>query len=124
MEKKAPKEPKVVFTAMSRHYFCYRMFITKFVLEREKIPISVFTLYDYFLLDTVSREFLIICNNALIRRVDELWVFGPLSDGVRAEIKIAKKAGKPIKYFRVSAPNSISEIKKAKGRIRDRKSQD
>ncbi len=107
---KVPNIP-VVFTAMSKHYFCFRMFITKYVLEQKKIPISVFTLFDYFLLDTVSREFLIKSNNVLVRRADELWVFGPISDGVREEIAIARKARKPITYFAIDTPNTIRQIK-------------
>jgi len=87
------------------------MFITKYALNRGKIPISTFTLFDYFLLDTVSREFLIESNNVLVRRADELWVFGPISDGVQAEIAIAREAKKPIRYFTIHPPNTIKKIK-------------
>ena len=47
-------------------------------------------MFSYFLLDTVDRKLLIAANNNLIKRSDELWVFGEKSDGVREEIKLAK----------------------------------
>lgn len=100
----------IVFAAMSKHFFCYRMFITKYVLEQGKIPISMFTLYDYFLLDTVDRQFMIESNNALVMRADELWVFGPISTGVQAEIDIAAEYKKPIRYYDVVRSNTIVEI--------------
>jgi len=45
-------------------------------------------------------------------RADELWVFGPVSDGVLAEIKLAKRLGKPIKYFKIINSKEIKEISK------------
>ncbi len=65
-------------------------------------------IFDYFLLDTVDRNLVREGNNNLIKRADELWVFGTVSDGVLAEIKIARKMDKPIKYFKIEA-NKIAE---------------
>jgi len=87
----------LIYTAMSKHYFYFKRHISKFVLENGAI--NPFMLFGYFLLDTVERDKIRDANNNIVKRVDELWVFGPISNGVLAEIRIAKKEGKPIKYF-------------------------
>ena len=38
--------------------------------------------------------------------------FGPVSDGVLEEIRLAKKEQKPIKYFAILKPKEIKEISK------------
>ena len=50
---------------------------------------------------TVDRNSLISANNDLIRRSDELWVFGEISDGVKEEIKLAESLNRQVKYFEV-----------------------
>ncbi len=45
------------------------------------------------MLDTTERD---ICRE---KKADEVWVFGKISDGVLAEIKIAKEIEKPTKFF-------------------------
>ncbi|MFB6181600.1 MAG: hypothetical protein ABEJ24_01760 [Candidatus Magasanikbacteria bacterium] len=52
----------------------------------------------------------------MVKRSDELWVFGQISNGVLAEIKIAQEMDKPIRYFKIKKPHEIvpadkSEIK-------------
>ncbi len=59
-------------------------------------------MYSYFLLDTVGRQALISANNQLIRRSDELWVFGPISTGVQKEVELAKSLNMPVKYFKTT----------------------
>lgn len=103
----------VVFAAMSKRSFCYRMFITRYILEAKRIPLTVFTLYDYFLLDTVDRKFMIEANNVLVARSNELWVFGPVSEGVAKEICVAESLGKPIRYFAIKKPHRLVEISKS-----------
>lgn len=50
--------------------------------------------------------------NELIRRSDELWVFGPISDGVKCEVELAKSLNRTIKYFEIdSETNEIRETK-------------
>ncbi len=75
-------------------------------------------MYSYFLLDTVDRKKLIRANNDLIRRSDELWVFGDISDGVSEEIKLAKQLNMPVKYL---VPNnhhqSFVEIKESEAQL-------
>lgn len=97
--KESPSFRKVVFAAMSKKSFYMREHIIKFILEKGFTPTCAFMMYSYFLLDTVERDSLLSANNELIRRSDELWVFGPISDGVRCEINLAEGLKKPTKYF-------------------------
>ena len=114
------KENKnLVYTAMSKHFFYFRMFISKFVLEKGKVPLNPFMVFDYFLLDSIPRELVIEGNNNLVKRADELWVFGQISNGVLAEILIAKEMGKPIKYFKIEKPHKIIEIEKEQAEFED-----
>ena len=96
-----PSFEKVVFAAMSKRNFFLREHIIKFVLEKGFTPTCAFMMFSYFLLDTVDRQALISANNGLIKRSDELWVFGEVSNGVQREIDLAKKLGLPIKYFKI-----------------------
>lgn len=69
-------------------------------------------IFEYFLLDSVERDTVRNANNNLVIRANELWVFGPVSDGVLAEIKLAKKLQKPIRYFSIVESKDIVEIQK------------
>ncbi len=98
---------KVVFAAMSKKTFYLREHIIKFILMQDFTPTCAFMMFSYFLLDTVDREALINANNELIRRSDELWVFGPVSNGVKEELKLAKTRNMPVKYFDCSGPGCV-----------------
>jgi hypothetical protein len=113
-------EKKVVFAAMSKKNFYLREHIIKFILQKNYSPTCAFMMYSYFLLDTVDRKKLISANNDLIRRSDELWVFGDISDGVGKEIILARKLGREVKYFKVIKRNlNFKEIveKEAKSEL-------
>ena len=103
---------KVVYTAISKHLFYFKEHISKFVLEQNCISLNPYMLFNYFLLDTVDRNKIRQANNNLARISDEIWVFGKISDGVLAEIKIAKESGKPIRYFKIIESREIKEIQK------------
>ena len=103
------KDRKLVYTAMSKHLAYFKDHIMKFVLEQDCVPLNPFS-FGYFLLDTVSRDLIREANNNLIKRADEVWVFGKVSDGVLAEIKLAKQMKKPIKFFKVIGSKEIKEI--------------
>ena len=105
------KDMKLIFTAMSKHLFYFRQHISKFVLERNCVPLNPFMSFEYFMLDTVDRDLIRNANNNLVMKADELWVFGPVSDGVLAEIKLAKSLNKPIRYFQVIDSKEIKEIR-------------
>ncbi len=107
------KEKKpIVYTALSKKYFYMRMFIVKYVLEQGKVPINPFMSFDYYLADIVDRDLIRNANNNLIVLADELWVFGPISNGVMAEIKQVKQLNKPVKYFLIENDKDIKETTK------------
>jgi hypothetical protein len=94
-------ERNVVFAAMSKRSFYLREHIIKFILQNGYTPTCAFMMFSYFLLDTVERRKLIRANNDLIKRSDELWVFGEISDGVQKEIDLAEMLKQKIRYFKV-----------------------
>lgn len=100
---------KVVFAAMSKNTFYLREHVIKYILEKGYTPTCAFMMFSYFLLDTVDRKALIEANNDLIRRSDELWVFGEISDGVREEIKLAKACKLPISYYKLTNDRNLFE---------------
>jgi len=106
------KNMKLIYTAISKHYFYFRMHISKFVLEQDCVPLNPFMIFEYFMLDTINRNIIRNANDNLVKRADELWVFGPISDGVLAEIMLAKQMNKPIKYFTIINSKEIKEIQK------------
>lgn len=105
------RDKPLVYTAMSKHLFYFRMFISAFVLEQGGVPLNPFMIFDYFLLDAVDHDLVREGNNNLVKRCDEVWVFGAVSDGVLAEIQIARGRGQIIRYF-VVAKQQIVEVAK------------
>lgn len=101
---------KLIYPAFSKKLFYFRAHISKFVLEKNGVPLNPFMIHEYFLLDTVDRDKIRESNNTLVARADELWVFGEVSNGVAAEIALAKKLEKPIRYFTVIESKEIKEI--------------
>lgn len=108
------QDKPLVYTAMSKHLFYYRMFISAFVLENGGVPLNPFMVFDYFLLDAVDRNLVREGNNNLVKRCDEIWVFGAISNGVLAEIQIANEKGKTVRYFAIEKPHKIVETNKEK----------
>lgn len=100
----------VVFTAMSKKYFYMRFFVTKFVLDQGAVPINPFASFDYFLLDAVERDTVRRANNTLVARADELWVFGDIADGVRAEVVQAWQQQKTVRFFVFRDDKHIYEV--------------
>ena len=100
----------VVFTAMSKKYFYMRLFVTKFALDQGVAPINPFASFDYFLLDAVERDTVRRANNTLVARADELWVFGDIADGVRAEIVQAWQQQKTVRFFAFRGDKHIYEV--------------
>lgn len=102
------KPMDLIFTAQSKNYFYCRDVLCQFVLEKGKLPINPFRVFDYFLSDRVGRDIIRQGNNQLIRICEELWVFGPIADGVLFEIALAKNQNKKIRFFSISS--SVNEI--------------
>ena len=106
-------DKKVVYTAQFAKNFHLRMLICKFVFDKGSVPLNPFTTFGYYLYELVERNLVRNANNNLLKRSDELWVFGEISDGIIAEVKIFKKLNKPIRYFDITnIPKKIVEIKK------------
>ncbi len=103
-------EMPLVYTAMSKKTAYFKTHISRFVLGQGKVPVNPFMLFDYFLLDTVERGRFYEANASIIKRADEFWVFGPVSDGVADEIKLAENEGKPVRFFMVFDSREIREI--------------
>lgn len=101
---------QLVYTAMSKHFFYFRMHISRYVLEQGKVPLNPFMLFDYFFVDSVERDLVRAANNSVVLRADQIWVFGPISNGVFAEILLARKADKPISYFKIEKPYKFIQI--------------
>jgi hypothetical protein len=116
---KLQKDKPLVYTALSKHLFYYRMFISKFVLEQGGVPLNPFMVFDYFLLDSVDRDLVREANNVVVKRSDEVWVFGAVSNGVLAEIKIAKDMGRTVRYFAIQKSHTIVECPKANVEMED-----
>ena len=93
------------------------MHISKFVLEQNCIPLNPYMLWEYFMLDALDRDKIREANNALVEKAEELWVFGEISDGVLAEIKLAEEKQKPIRYFAVIDSKEIKEISKEDAKL-------
>ncbi len=103
-------EPKkVIYTAQSRHLFYSRMLVCKYVFEKNAVPLNPFNVWGYFLDDLVDRDLVRQGNNNILRIVDEAWIFGPISNGVLAEIDYIIKLNKPLKFFSVGP--HIDDIK-------------
>ncbi len=100
---RALRRPKaLVYVAMSNRTFYWRQQLTKFVLDEGRVPITPFMMFDYYLLHTVPKELVREAMNNLIARCEEMWVFGPLSLGLKVQVGIAKRMRKPVRYFDIS----------------------
>ena len=98
------------YTAMSSKLFYYKTHISKFVLENSIIPLNPFTSFDYFLVDLVDRKHILEANFKLVSLSDELWTFDKISDGVQAEILMAKEKEKKVRNFKLIDKKEIKEI--------------
>lgn len=100
---------RTVFTAQSKNFFYCKDAICEFVLKNNMLPINPFMVFGYFLNDRVDRDLIRRGNNQLIQMCDELWVFGPIADGVLFEISLAKQLRKRVRFYKIGT--RISEIK-------------
>lgn len=95
------KNYPLVYPAYSKKNFYWQMHISQFCLEKKMVPLNPFMLFRYFLGDIVDRKLVYQANETIVRICDELWVFGPISDGVLKEIKIAKEEKRKVRYFKI-----------------------
>lgn len=118
IDKRLKTSRPIVFAAMSKRNFYLREHIIRYILKQGFTPTCAFMMYSYFLLDTVERARLIEANNDLIKRSDQLWVFGNISDGVAEEIKLAKELGQQIRYYCLDQfPEKVREIQEEDAKL-------
>ncbi len=84
---------------------------SRFVASRDCVPMCPHIYFTRFLDDNNEKERNKGLNLALqmLKRCKEMWVFGDvISEGMKSEIRVAKKRGIPIRYF-------TSDCKEVKG---------
>jgi len=72
----------------------------KYVTDQGFIPYAPHLLFTQFMDDTIpeEREAGMAMGREMLKRCDELWVFGEtISEGMAAEIELAKELGIPIR---------------------------
>lgn len=97
----------IVYPAYSKRNFYWQMHISQFCLQKRYIPLNPFMLFRYFLGDSVAREKVYTANNNIVKKCDELWSFGEISDGVLAEIKLKKNAKQPVRHYKIAQTNPV-----------------
>ena len=111
IKQSAVSKMPVVFTAQSKVFFYCRDAVCEYAFNNGCLPVNPFRIFDYFLGDRVDRDIIRNSNNEMISRCDELWVFGPIADGVLFEIARCKQLGIPIRFFNIATRASeIREI--------------
>ena len=70
------------------------------ICEKGWVPYAPHLLFPQFLNDDnpQDRGIGIKCGIAMLELMDEVWVFGEPTEGMRAEIKVAEDLGLPIVY--------------------------
>jgi hypothetical protein len=107
----------VIYPAYSKHDFYLHMHISKYCLEKRRIPLNPYMLFKYFLGDAVSREAVYQANASIVKMSDEIWTFGKVSDGVLDEIIMKKEQCGVVKYFESGLKNPTSFRRIAPGHV-------
>jgi hypothetical protein len=89
----------LVFTAHAAETAYLRERICAFALARQVVPVNPWMMGGYFLYGLVDKDLIRRANNNLLMRCDQLWVFGPPSDGVDVEVRWATRRGMPVRWF-------------------------
>lgn len=74
----------------------------RYVIKEGYMPVAAHLLYPQMLDDNnpADRELGLAFGMALLDLCDEVWVFGPVSRGMAAEIEEAKRLKKPLRCFK------------------------
>lgn len=83
-------------------------YYSKFAAGKGVIPIAPHLLFTQFMDEVTERDEAMEMNMSLVGRCKELWVFGEkISAGMKAEIEMAKKLRRKIRYF----SSDLEEVK-------------
>ncbi len=77
---------------------------SRFSVDRGTIPIAPHLLLPQYMEEETERDLAIQSDLEILKRCDELWVFGAekrLSPGMKAELDTAKGLGMVIRFFTV-----------------------
>lgn len=108
--------PKMVYTAYSKHHHYAAEMVSAYVLEQGCVPINPFMNFGYFLGDRVGRDLVRAANNTCVKRLDEVWHFGEVSDGAAVELRLAIEEGEAVSFYSIGKeianirPLNLSEI--------------
>lgn len=75
---------------------------SRFAVERGTVPVAPHLLFPQFIKEETERKLAMELDLALLKRCDEVWIFGVengVSDGMCAEIMSAGDNGQGIRYF-------------------------
>jgi len=74
----------------------------RFAVKKSVVPLAPHTMFTGFLDDTIpeEREAGLSLGLEILKRCNEMWVFGNrISEGMLAEMEVAKELNIPIRYF-------------------------
>ncbi len=91
----------LVYPAYSKRNFYWHMQISKYCIEKRTIPLNPFMLFRYFLGGSVPRKYIYEANNNIVYICNQVWCFGEISDGVLAEVEMAREEGKEVKFYKI-----------------------
>ncbi|MBU0953059.1 MAG: hypothetical protein KKA90_01405 [Nanoarchaeota archaeon] len=101
---------KTVYALFSRLNRKHKIHISKFVLDQGAIPSFPTIVEDFYntkpltTVETIAER-----KDAIVRRADEVWVFGEISDDILDDVLLARRLGKKLRYFD-GLPNMIAEV--------------
>ncbi len=75
---------------------------SRFAADNKTVPIAPHLLFPQFIKEESERDLALELDVELLRRCDEVWVFGienGISEGMAMEISNAGNAGQDIRYF-------------------------
>lgn len=73
---------------------------SRFAVDQGAIPLAPHLLLPQFMSEQTERELAMFMDMVLLGRCEEIWVFGSnISNGMAAEIEIAKQKNMKIRYF-------------------------
>ncbi|MEM5798275.1 MAG: hypothetical protein QXP39_01860 [Candidatus Aenigmatarchaeota archaeon] len=102
---------KVVLIGLSKPNMSHRIRITKFVIDQHAVPVYPGIVEDWYKIRSLKTE-LENDMDELLKRVDELWIFGAVTGDMKNTISLAKRLGKNVRYFDLDTFKEYTDIKR------------